>query len=295
MDVYTLAWFRFLAAGALLTPLLAYRQGLRSLLAVRKAPGLMVVCIIGLCGNYLIYMSSLKFVSPGAAQVVIQLSPTFVMVGGFLIFKERFVRLQWLGFVILVLGMALFFNQRYETFLNGGSVYLWGILLVVAAAVFWAIYILAQKQLQTVMFPEAILLIIYMISMLVILPIAQPTTLTNLGTTQWVLLVVVSVMTVVSYVCFGMALNHLEASRSGIIVAVTPLITVGMSNLAVSFFPLSIEIEPLNAIGFSGAILVVIGSALGALSRSHTIRPNTANANLKTATPTSQKEPITTI
>lgn len=274
MDVYTLAWFRFLAASMLLTPLLAYRRGLRSLFAVRKAPGLMILCIIGLCGNYLIYMSSLKFVSPSAAQVVIQLAPTFVMFGGFLIFKERFVRLQWLGFAVLVLGMALFFNQRYDTFLSGSSVYLWGILLVVAAAILWAIYILAQKQLQTVMFPEAILLIIYIVSMLVILPVAQPTTLANLGTTQWVLLAVVSVMTVVSYVCFGMALNHLEASRSGIIVAVTPLITMGISNLAVTIFPLSIEIEPLNAIGFIGAILVVIGSALGALSRSTPILSN---------------------
>lgn len=234
----------------------------------------MILCIIGLCGNYLIYMSSLKFVSPSAAQVVIQLAPTFVMFGGFLIFKERFVRLQWLGFAVLVLGMALFFNQRYDTFLSGSSVYLWGILLVVAAAILWAIYILAQKQLQTVMFPEAILLIIYIVSMLVILPVAQPTTLANLGTTQWVLLAVVSVMTVVSYVCFGMALNHLEASRSGIIVAVTPLITMGISNLAVTIFPLSIEIEPLNAIGFIGAILVVIGSALGALSRSTPILSN---------------------
>ena len=90
IDVFTLAWFRFLAASALLIPIVAHRRGLRSLLSVRKAPGLIVICILGLCGNNLAYISSLKFVPASAAQVMIQLSPGFVLFGGLLIFKENF-------------------------------------------------------------------------------------------------------------------------------------------------------------------------------------------------------------
>jgi len=268
IDVYTLAWFRFLAASALLIPIVAHRRGLRSLLSVRKAPGLIVICILGLCGNNLAYISSLKFVPASAAQVMIQLSPGFVLFGGLLIFKENFGRTQWLGFVTLIFGMALFFNQRYDVLMNGGSAYLWGLLLVVGAAILWTGYILAQKQLQAAMSPEAILLVIYVASVFLLLPLARPMALRDLNGMQWTLLCVFAVMTVVSYVCFGSALNHLEASRSGVVVAVTPLITVGISRLAMPIFPEAIEVEALNVLGFIGAVLVVIGSALSALSRS---------------------------
>lgn len=164
--------------------------------------------------------------------------------------------------------MALFFNQRYDVLMSGGNAYLWGLLLVVGAAVLWAGYILAQKQLQTAMSPEAILFVIYITSVFLLLPRARPIALIDLNGTQWIFLCIFCVMTVVSYVCFGTALNHLEASRSGVVVAVTPLMTIGVSNVVAPFFPSVMEVEPLNALGFLGAVLVVIGSALGALSGS---------------------------
>lgn len=268
VDVYTLAWVRFLVAGVLLMPILVRRNQWRALLVVRKMPGLMAICILGLSGNNLAYISSLKFVSPGAAQVVIQLSPAFVLFGGLVIFKEHFGRIQWLGFFTLILGMALFFNQRYDILVNAENAYVWGMMLVVAAALMWAAYILAQKQLQTALSPEAILFMVYMISAFLLLPLARPFTLVELSANRWLLLLAFCIMTVVSYVSFGTALNHLEASRSGVIVAVTPLITVGVSRLAMPLFPDLMEVEPLNMLSLIGAGLVVIGSSLSTLSRS---------------------------
>ncbi len=265
VDVYTLAWTRFLLAGALLIPILVRRYGWRVLGDVRRTPLLMLVCIGGLSGNYLTYLTSLRFVSPGAAQVVMQLTPMFVLLGGLVIFREAFTRTQWLGFGVLVLGIGLFFHPRYDMLVADVGNYTAGVLLLVAAATLWAAYILSQKQLQVTMPPEAVLLFVYAAGVVLMLPLGQPSRLVGLDRMQLGLLGLASVMTVVSYVCFGTALNHLEASRTGVVIALTPLMTMGNASLAARILPEMIEPEGLDAVGWIGAGMVVVGSMLGAL------------------------------
>ena len=263
VDVYTLAWARFLVASLLLGPFLFLRQGWRSILRVRQMPWVMLVCVVGLCGNYVTYMASLHFVSPSAAQVVIQIAPVFVLVGGLFLFGERFNRLQWCGLVILLIGMVLFFNLRYATLLE--SVYGGGILLVVLAAFLWASYILAQKQMQVVVSPEVVLFVIYTTSVVILTPLAEPTVVLHLTFKQMSLVALSAALTVVSYVSFGTAMNHLEASRTGVVVALTPLITMGNAYLAGTFLTDLITPEPLNVLAGVGAVFVVVGSVLGTL------------------------------
>jgi drug/metabolite transporter (DMT)-like permease len=263
VEVYTLAWARLLVAGMLLAPLLLMRYGWRSVLQVCHMPWLMLICIVGLCGNYVTYMSSLHFVSPGAAQVVIQLAPMFVLLGGMLIFGEKFNSRQWWGLLVLIIGMLLFFNLRYADLLQ--SVYGGGILMVVLAAIFWASYIMAQKQMQSTLPPEVVLFVIYVSSVFILSPMSQPLALLSLTYGQMGLVVLSAALTVVSYVSFGIAMNHLEASRTGIVVALTPLITMGNAYFAATFLTDLILPEPLNGLSIMGAVLVVFGSALGTL------------------------------
>lgn len=260
VDVYTLAWTRFLVAGLLLGPFLWVRHGWRSVLRVRHMPWIMLICVVGLCGNYVTYMASLHFVSPGAAQVVIQIAPLFVLLGGLLIFGEKFGVLQWRGLVVLVVGMALFFHLRYAEVLQ--SVYGGGILLVVLAAVLWSSYILAQKQMQIAVSPEAVLFVIYVASVVILSPVADPSEVLKLSANQMLLVFLSAALTVVSYVSFGTAMNHLEASRTGVVVAITPLITMANAYLASRFVTDLIVAEPLDALSGLGAILVVVGSIL---------------------------------
>lgn len=263
VDVYTLAWARFLVAGILLGPFLCMRHGWRSVLRVRHMPWVMLICVVGLCGNYVTYMASLHFVSPSAAQVVIQIAPMFVLVGGLFIFGERFTRLQWWGLGTLLVGMALFFNLRYGELLQ--SVYGGGILLVVLAAVLWASYILAQKQMQVSVPPEVVLFVIYVASVVMLSPLAVPELLVDLSSVQVSLVILSAALTVVSYVSFGTAMNHLEASRTGVVVALTPLITMCNAYFAATYLTDLIDPEPLNVLVVIGAVLVVVGSVLGAL------------------------------
>ena len=77
---------------------------------------LLAIAAVGLCSSFVLYLSGLNHISSSASQVVIQTSPMFVVIGGVLIFKESFQIMQWMGFSVLVIGLAFFFNQRIMDF-----------------------------------------------------------------------------------------------------------------------------------------------------------------------------------
>ena len=266
LDAYTLSWSRFLVAGLLIAPIALRRHGLSSLRIVARRPLLMIACIVGLMGNYVLYQTGLRFVSPDAAQVLVQLAPMLALFGGLVIYGESFSRAQWLGFATLIAGMALFFNTRYADLVAFTGAYSLGVLLVTLSAVFWAGYMLAQKQLLASMAPETILLVTYLSGAGLFTPAARFDLLLALEAPRLALLGIVALMTLVSYLSFGAAMNHLEASRMGAVVAVSPLLTVGATALLALSLPGVVEVEHLNALGVAGAVLVVVGSMISALA-----------------------------
>ena len=80
--------------------------------AGRVALALLAVATLALIGNYVLYLVALDHVTPSVTQVVIQLAPLLLLVGGVLMFREPFRRMQWAGFAVLVAGLLLFFNER---------------------------------------------------------------------------------------------------------------------------------------------------------------------------------------
>ena len=270
VDVYTLTWFRFLVAGLLLVPLVLRAQGgFARILRLRGAPLLLLLlAAVGLCGNYQTYMSGLRFLSPATGQVIMQISPLLVMLGGLLVFGEVFSRLQWLGFVTLIAGQVLFFYPRYSDLLDLSGAYALGVFLVFLSALLWALYMLMQKQLLVFIAPEAALCAIYFFGAAVVLPIAQPAKVVELNGMLLLLLVLSSVLTMVSYLSFGKALERVEASRVGVIIALMPLITALNMELVTSAFPQApLEPEQVTLMGMAGAALVVVGGVLGVLGR----------------------------
>ncbi len=89
----------------------------------------------------------LSLLTSETAQVVIQLAPFLMMLGGIFIFRERLLLWQKIGAVTLVAGLLLFFNDRLILLLTQLGQDSFGVLLVIIAAITWACYALAQKQL----------------------------------------------------------------------------------------------------------------------------------------------------
>lgn len=268
-DVYTVTWFRFLVSFGLLSLYLAVRGQLPNWQKLRSARlELLVTATLFLAMNYLLYLMGLHFTSPTNSQVVIQLAPVFFGLGALTIFKERYTFRQWLGLGALSLGMTLFFHDQLEALAIAPTRYLLGSGLLVLAALVWAVYALAQKQLLQQLPSPVIMWVIYGGSTLLFTPAASPQQLFTLTPLQWGMLLFAAFNTFVAYGAFAEALDHWEASRVSAVLSLTPIVTLTSVALVSFLYPTWIDAEHLTAIGLIGAVMVVAGSLSIALGRS---------------------------
>ena len=266
MDASTMVWYRFLVAGIALFIWLASRKNLPALLsASRRVQWMMLIAALGLCGNYYYFSLSLNYVNAETSEAVIQLTTLFLIFGGVFVYKESFVGLQKLGTSLIVIGLLLFFNDRLEVLTSLDNQETIGVLIVVVAAITWTVYALLQKQLLQHFTSVQILFFIYVVSVIVLLPIASPSLLWQLTPYQLSLLAFCCLNTIVAYGCFAEALNLWDASKVSAMLALAPLFTIGTLKLIVLFNPEYAFSDRLSLLSIFGALLLIVGSALTAL------------------------------
>ncbi|MBF8748895.1 DMT family transporter [Pseudomonas putida] len=269
MDPITVTWYRLLVSGGLLFIWLRAKRRLPSVQALgRKGKGLVLVAVCGLMGNYVLYLVGLNLLSPGTAQLVVQLGPVLLLVASVFVFKERFSLGQGIGLLVLLGGFGLFFNQRLEELLTSLGAYTTGVLTIVLATSIWVFYALSQKQLLTVWHSQQVMMVIYLSCALLLTPWVHPLEVLQLTPVQGWLLLACCLNTLVAYGAFAEALAHWEASRVSATLALTPLVTLVAVALAAWVWPEYVQAEGLNGLGYLGAVTVVLGSALVALGPS---------------------------
>ncbi len=271
IDSFTITWVRLGLSGAVLAAVLA-PGGLLSAKAGglrpgRRAAGLIAIAAAGLCANYILYIMGLDRLTAGAAQVLIQLGPVFMMFGGVLIFRERIAPAQAAGAAVFVAGLLLFFNHRIEGILTSFTGYTAGMLLIIAAAITWAAYSMAQKQLLVSYSSASIMLVVYAVGAVAFLPLSKPADLLDLDALGAGLLLFCALNTLAAYGCFSEALNHWEASRVAAVLATVPVVTLFWQWAFSSLWPDLVDSEPVGFAGVAGAFMVVGGSLLVALWR----------------------------
>ena len=269
MDPITVTWFRLTVAGGCLFIYLALTRRLPSRKVLGPKGGLLVgMAVCGLVGNYVLYLVGLKMLSPGTAQLVVQMGPIFLMIASVFVFKERFSLGQGLGLVVLIIGFGLFFNQRLDEMLTSLGAYTAGVLTILLATTIWVFYALGQKQLLTVWNSLQVMMVIYLSCAALLTPWAHPLEALDLSPLQGWLLLACCMNTLVAYGAFAEALAHWEASRVSATLSLTPLVTFVAVALAAWLWPAYVQAEEINALGYTGALVVVLGSATVALAPS---------------------------
>jgi len=269
MDPVTVTWFRLLVSGGCLFIYLAAVKRLPSRKVLGPKGGwLVLMAVLGLVGNYVLYLMGLNLLSPGTAQLVVQMGPIMLLIASLFVFKERFSIGQGIGLAVLLIGFVLFFNQRLAELLTSLSDYTAGVLLVLLASTVWTFYALGQKQLLTVWNSLQVMMVIYLFCALLLTPWVHPLEALNLSPLQGWLLLACCMNTLIAYGAFAEALAHWEASRVSATLAITPLVTFGAVAIAAGIWPEYVHAEQINGLGYGGAVLVVLGSALVALGPS---------------------------
>lgn len=268
MEAQTVVWYRFTFATLLLGLVLGWRRKLPAPLPRKRSVWtLLGIASIAFAANNIVFVMALGYITPTAAQVLIQLAPMMLLAGGIFVFKERFHRGQAFGVLLLVSGVALFFRDRVQELFSGLGAYAFGVLLVVVAAALWAAYAMAQKQLLTEYGSPVLMWMIYASGALMILPLASPLQWMALDAVQVGVLLYCSLLTVLGYGAFAEALAHWEATRVSAVIAVTPLITWSLNQLASVLAPGYAQAESFSLLSLAGAGLVTVGSALAALGK----------------------------
>ncbi len=266
MDPLTNTWYRLSISATIALLWYGHRRGaaLKNLVVSKSWP-ITVVAVAGLLCNYLLYIWGLDHINPGAAQILIQLGPLLLLIGSVVIFKEEFSALQWLGVATLIVGMLLFFHQRLNNLILTSDTYLAGIGLIIAAAVTWAIYGLAQKQLVLEHNAKDILFLVCLCGTLLLWPLAEPQQIRAMNPTELALLLFCGLNTIVAYGSFGLAMSYWQASRVSAVLTIAPLLTLlciyGLNHWQLADIPA----EPMDWLSSLGALLVVGGAAGAAL------------------------------
>jgi drug/metabolite transporter (DMT)-like permease len=268
VDVYTVTWFRFLMSFGLLGLFLAAKRQIPSVTQLRHSRlSLLAIATTFLALNYLFFLQGLHRTSPTNSQVIIQLAPVFFGLGALTVFREHYTLKQWLGMSALIAGMSLFFEDQLRSLVGASQPYLLGTLSLVLAAITWAVYALAQKQLLLQLPSTVIMWVIYGGSALLFTPVASPEQLLHLTSLQWLMLLFSGLNTFLAYGAFAEALEHWDASRVSAVLSLTPVVTLASVLSVGTLFPTLIKPEMITLTGLIGAALVVLGSLTIALGK----------------------------
>jgi len=267
MDAWTITWYRFATAAVALGIFLAWRRRvpLRAPLT-RRGWVLYAVALLCLVANYVSYLLSLELTSPTVAQVLIQLAPMFLLLGGVIVFHERFAPLQWAGFAVLLAGLLIFFHDRFAEVFALQTRLGVGVAVMLFSALVWSVYAMAQKQLLTQLASGQVLFLLYAGAVPLLLPPAELAQVLELNGLQFGMLVFCCANTVIAYGCFAEALEHWEVSRVSAVVTLAPIVTVLGMQGAAWLWPAGVPAESLSGWNLLGASLVVAGSMTTALA-----------------------------
>lgn len=276
IDPLTIVWARFLVA-AIWMWLWRGNGGHRPTLLhfSWRYIVLFSVAVLGLGCNFVLFNSSLYYLSAPASQIVGQAGPVSLMLLCVFFLGEPLSRFQMAGIAVLLLGMPVFFNQHLASFTQPGGDLLPGLALGLSAAFMWASYGVIQKFLLRTVTPKQMLRILYTSCAVVLFPFATPSSLLQLEGVQIPAMLFCAANTIVAYGAFTEALSRCDASKVSGILTLSPLFALLFSEIAWMIDPATFPTERLNLLGFVGAFVVVVG-ALMTIGRKKRPKPSLA-------------------
>jgi drug/metabolite transporter (DMT)-like permease len=217
--------------------------------------------------NYTTNVIGLDYLNPETVQVIMQLAPFLLMLGGVVIFKERFTRFQTFGAGVLLIGMLLFFNERLETLSHSTTESPIGLFIIIFAATTWAIYALAQKPLFAFLNAKQLTLFMYTLGFLLLVPLTDFGALLTLTPVHIGALLFCCLNTIIAYGAFTEAMEVWSASKVSAVIATAPIFTYLSMVVAIQIDPTRFVHSDMDEWAYVGACLVISGSIICSLGK----------------------------
>lgn len=218
MDTFTLLFLRFSLAALVMAGLVIARR--EKLPAGRDLAQLAGMGAIGYVGQSFCYLTATKYASVGLVGLLLYLYPTFVALLSVLFLRRKLTRVHWLALGLATLGTMLTANPQ------GGS---WtGILLALAAALIYSVYIVVGAGVMQRVSPVSSAMVIFasagaVFGGLVALNGAHwPDTAGGI----WAVIGIILVATVVPVVAFLTGLKRVGPTDASMLSTLEPVITI---------------------------------------------------------------------
>jgi drug/metabolite transporter (DMT)-like permease len=261
VEPITIVWFRFLLAFLILAAWQAAKNP-DSFKTLIRPPVLLVIATLALTWNYIGFMMGIHYTTPSNAQLFIQTGPILLAVAGIFFFREKITRLQIIGFLIALAGMAFFYRDQLAAFFDVQQKYNLGVIHLLIAAVAWALYAVLQKKLVLKLDIQSLNLFIFGVPVLILMPFVNFASLQHLDIVTWLLLSFGGVNTLLSYTALSKALQLIEASKVSIIIIMNPIITFVTMGILTQMNVKWITLERFSGLSIIGGILVLSGAVL---------------------------------
>lgn len=267
VDPITVTLVRFAVAGSI--TLYWQRRRLSSgSWGLKSHLKLLLIGGVALTANHVLYVWGLRYSSAGNAQLFIQLAPLLFGIVSVLLFKESFSWKRGGGVMLLLFGLGLYFLENLRLLAANVEDYLLGCFLLVLAALTWVIYASCQRVLNPKLGPAPVTAFFYVMATLSLLPLSNLSALRGLDTVGVLALIYCGINTLVAYGAFAAAIDCWDSSRVSATLSLVPICTMALVEVFSRWTPFYVAAEKTSGLALLGASLVVLGSALAALSKS---------------------------
>jgi drug/metabolite transporter (DMT)-like permease len=258
----TVVWFRFFSAFLMLSAwTLIFRR--KDFQIFRRPPYQLFLAALFLALNYTGFIAGIKYVSPSASQVFIQIAPVSFALSGIIIFREHVNWKHIVGFIAVLSGIGLFYSEQLGQLSSElGNHFTLGMLLVLGGGLSWAVFATLQKGLVRKHHPNQLNLFIYGICALGLIPFVQFTNLQGMPAVNWILLLYLGLNTVLAYGSLALAIKFTEATRVSVIITLNPIITFVTMAILTRMNVSWIEAESFSLMSVLGALTVLGGAIL---------------------------------
>jgi drug/metabolite transporter (DMT)-like permease len=259
VEPFTIVWIRFSIAFTFLFTYYIIRDP-RQLQILLHPPLKLVLASLALGVNYVGFMLGIKYTSPSNAQVIIQLGPIMLAIAGVLIFKEKIRKRQLIGFIIVVIGFALFYSQQLKSIFYTTDNFNKGVLFTIMGALGWTTYAIFQKFMVRKYPPQTLNLVLFGLPTLLFIPTVNFANLGTISFSWWLLLLFLGANTLIAYGGMSAALKYLDTNKVSTIVINNPIITF-LTMATLTFFDVQwIEQEHFTPLVWLGALLFIFGA-----------------------------------
>ncbi len=250
----TAAWRTTLAVPVLALFLFFEPREVRAISALdRKDFGLLVLAGLFFAADLAFWNSSVMLTSVASASFLTNLAPVFVVLGSWLLFKDRPSSLFLVGLAVGVGGSAIMMSESLET----SSRNFLGDFMSVVAAAFYACYLLAVSRSRKRASTMTLMTISTAVSAAAMWVMASllETNLVPSTTNGWLVVIGTALLThVAGQTLIALSLGYVSANFSALILLLQPIIPT-----LVAWLLFGEMLSSMQAVGAAG---IVIGLAL---------------------------------